>query len=94
MQRRFTFDPQKDAANKAKHGLALDDARDLSWESAVINDARPDRFGKPRMYALGMYRQKVHVVIFAYLGNEAISVISFRRADEQERNMYYDRTQT
>ena len=65
-------------------------ACDLNWESAIINDARPDRFGKPRMYALGMYRQKVHVVIFAYLGNEAISVISFRRADEQERNLYDD----
>jgi len=31
----FEFDPAKDAANIAKHGLSLDAASRLDWNSAV-----------------------------------------------------------
>jgi len=38
---RIEFDPAKDAANKAKHGLSLALVADLEWDSAMVwNDER------------------------------------------------------
>ena len=33
---RVTFDPAKDASNKTKHGMSLDDARGLDWNAALV----------------------------------------------------------
>jgi uncharacterized DUF497 family protein len=47
----FEFDPEKDAANQAKHGLSLERIRDAAWPPEfVAEDARRD-YREERWYA-------------------------------------------
>ena len=79
------WDEPKRLANIAKHGLDFADVRLLDWRTAVIEPAKADRRGRRRMKAIGYFLDGTAVVIFAILGSEAISVISFRVAHEKER---------
>ena len=45
----IVFDPNKDAANKEKHGISLADGSDFEWDEAVLwPDVRRD-YGEARM---------------------------------------------
>ena len=48
-----TFDPAKDAANKAKHGVSLADAEAFEWGSAEVWPDTRRNYGEARMVALG-----------------------------------------
>ncbi len=48
-----TFDPAKDAANLAKHGVSLAVAVDLEWESAVTWPDMRRAYGEPRQCGIG-----------------------------------------
>jgi uncharacterized DUF497 family protein len=89
--RRVECDPRKDVINRRKHRLSLYYAQDVDWEGAVSGISGRDRYGRLRRFAIGMYRDRLHIVIFSDLGAEARSVISFRRADAKERKAYHDR---
>jgi len=82
---KIVWDGPKRLANIAKHGLDFADAIFLDWHNAVIEPARADRHGKRRMKAIGRFVDGTAVVIFATLGTEAISLISFRAAHDKER---------
>ena len=48
----ITFDPAKDAANLAKHGVSLSEVANLEWDEALVwVDARHD-YGESRQSAL------------------------------------------
>lgn len=83
----ITFDPAKDAANIAKHGVSLTVAVDLEWDSAVTwPDARRD-YGESRMIGLASTGARLYCVIFTDRGN-ARRVISLRKANEREVRRY------
>jgi uncharacterized protein len=65
-----------------KHGLDFADVVDFEWETAVI-----DATHSSRMKAIGYFADGTVVVIFAALGIEAISIISFRPASAKERKV-------
>jgi uncharacterized DUF497 family protein len=75
----------KRLANLEKHGFDFADVSDLDWASAVIEEGKPDALGKRRLKAIGYFRDGTAAAIFATLGTEAISIISFRPASEKER---------
>jgi len=83
-----TFDPAKDAANRAKHSLALALAGDLDWESALVwTDVRGDYYGETRQCALALLGDRVHFVAFVdRFGTRRI--ISLRKADERKVKRY------
>jgi len=83
----FDFDPGKDAANIAKHGLSLDAARWLDWDTAVIwPDVRFD-YGEARMSALGYIGMRLYAVAFVDRG--AIRrIISLRKDNPREYRRY------
>jgi uncharacterized DUF497 family protein len=81
----FTWDENKRARNFAKHGLDFADVVNLDWETAVITLS--PKGDQRRFKAVGYYRDGTAVVVFATLGTEAVSIISFRPARADERKV-------
>ena len=81
------FDPAKDLANRAKHGVSLAEAAELDWDAAnIVADLRFD-YGELRMQAYGMLHGRLHVVAFTQRG-VWVRVISVRRANVREIRRY------
>jgi uncharacterized protein len=86
-----TFDPAKNAANEAKHGLSLALAAELEWANAVITpDTRSD-YGEARMVALGYIGLRIMAVVFVDRPPEQPTerrIISLRKANLREVKRY------
>jgi uncharacterized protein len=82
---KIIWDEPKRRANLEKHGFDFADVSELDWENAVVEDGRPDADGRRRLKAIGYFRDGTAAVIFALLGSEAVSIISFRPASDKER---------
>lgn len=84
---RIAFDPDKDAANKAKHGLSLAEAADFDFELAIVLvDDRFD-YGETRYRAFVRQEGAGHCLVFAVDG-ETLRPISYRRAHDKELRRY------
>lgn len=77
----ITFDPDKDAVNRAKHGLSLSLAADMDVE-ALVEDDRFD-YGETRYRAFGFIDGVAHCLVFTLRG-EDVWAISLRRAHAKE----------
>jgi len=86
-----TFDPSKDAANLAKHGVTLTEATGFEWGTAVMwPDTRRD-YGEARMVALGYIGLRIMVLVFVDRPPEQPTerrVISLRKANSREVKRY------
>ena len=84
---RIEFDPAKDEANQAKHGVSLALAAELDWEAALVwFDARFE-YAELRMIALAPKTEILYYVAFVDRG-QARRIISLRRANRREVNHY------
>ena len=78
------FDPEKDAANIAKHGVSLGLADRIDLAGAVIfPDDRRD-YGEPRWLAYHDIGERLHVLVFTERGG-TIRAISLRKANDREQ---------
>ena len=86
-----TFDPAKDAANLAKHGVSLTEAAGFEWGTAVVwPDTRRD-YGEARMVALGYIGLRIMVLVFVDCPPEEPTerrIISLRKANAREVKRY------
>lgn len=86
-----TFDPAKDAANVAKHGVSLTEAAGFEWGSAVVwPDTRRD-YGEARMVALGYIGLRIMALVFVDRPPEEPTerrIISLRKANSREVKRY------
>ena len=76
------WDEPKRLTTLDKHGLDFSILDEAFFTSALIIPAKRGRY-----LAVGRLSDGTVVVIFAYLGTEAISVVSMRHASRQERRM-------
>ncbi len=53
---KITFDPTKDAANIAKHGVSMALASELDWESAQLWQDTRMEYGEIRIIALALIK--------------------------------------
>ncbi len=84
---RVEFDPAKDLANQAKHGVSLAMAAELDWNTALVwVDDRFD-YGETRMIALAPKTETLYYVAFVDRGRVR-RVISLRRANRREVKYY------
>ena len=84
---RIEFDPAKDAANQAKHGVSVALAVELDWEAALVwVDARFE-YKELRMIALAPKTEILYYVAFVERGT-ARRIISLRRANRREVGHY------
>lgn len=82
----FEFDPEKSAANLAKHGIDFEAAQAL-WadNDAVEIDARSET--EPRSAVIGLIGDRLWIAFVTRRG-AAVRIISVRRAREDEATIY------
>lgn len=77
------WDEEKDAQNRAKHGLALADAAQLDWAvGRDIQDGRAD-YGEIRFVRYAMLDLRLHVCVYTMRGDSR-RIISLRKANNRE----------
>jgi len=86
---RIEFDPSKDAANCAKHGVSLALASQLDWDSALVWVDERYQYGELRMVALAPETNILYYVAFVDRG-DVRRIISLRRADRREVKHYVE----
>ena len=88
---RFEWDPRKNRANKAKHGVSFEEARTAFYDehARVIPDPEHSE-DEERFVLLGLSIElRVLVVCHCYRrSDEVVRIISARKADATERNQY------
>ena len=84
----FEFDPAKDTANVAKHGISLAEAAEFDFTAAVI--VIDDRFdyGEVRFRAFGHVHGQGRCLVFTVIDSTTIRAISYRRARYKEMLRY------
>ncbi|WP_412479888.1 BrnT family toxin [Azonexus sp. IMCC34839] len=83
----ITYDPAKDAANIAKHGVSLARASELEWESSVVWPDVRREYGEMRMAAIGYIGLRLYYVAFVDRA-EVRRIISLRKANQREVKRY------
>lgn len=82
---KLQFDPAKDAANFAKHGISLQLAEDIQV-FAILEDDRFD-YGELRFRAFGLIDDVPHCLVFTER-DSVLRPISLRRAHAKEMQRY------
>jgi len=84
---RYTFDPAKEVANRAKHGVSLALAEILfAGPHRIVADDRFD-YGEVRAVAFGLINDRLFVCVYAAREAER-RVISLRKANQREVKRY------
>ena len=84
---RIEFDPAKDAANLAKHGVSLALTAELDWEAALVWVDDRFEYDELRMIALAPKTSILYCVAFVERG-AVRRPISLRRANRREVKRY------
>jgi uncharacterized DUF497 family protein len=88
---KFTWDEQKEAANRQKHGVSFDEARTVFFDEHARLIADPDSSDDEDRFILLGYseRPRLLVVCHCYRENDSIiRIISARKASRPEKNTY------
>lgn len=85
----FTFDPDKDTANIAKHGLSLSDAQLVFNAPDKLTLQSPQK-DEARLMDIAMVEIAGVVLVLVYVLRDPSEVraISLRRASKKERTLY------
>lgn len=86
-----TFDPAKDAVNRAKHGVSLADADEFEWRGAVVWPDTRRNYGEARMVAPGYVGLRIMFMVFVDRPPEQPNerrIISLRKANQREVILY------
>ena len=89
---RFEWDPNKDEANRRKHGLSFDEATDLfSGENDFLEIYDDKHSGEEdRFIAIGPVRAGIVVVVYTERQDDVIRIVSARKATAKEIRLLPD----
>lgn len=82
------FDPDKDKANIAKHGVSLEQAFEMDLHQALTGEDT-SASGEQRFQAIGPIDGRLHVLVYTERPN-GIRPISLRRAEKSEIRRYIE----
>ena len=82
---RITFDPVKNARNIAERSLPFERVAETA---VAVEDDRRD-YGERRLRVMALLGQRLHVTVVTFR-DDAMRVISFRRANSREIKLYAD----
>ena len=91
----FEWDPGKDEANHAKHGVTFEEAREVFDHPRLVSrDTRQD-YGETRFISIGrLFGNPPVVLVVAHTARGSRTrLISARKASRSERKAYYERFQ-
>ena len=77
------FDPEKEAANIAKHGVSLARAKDMVFGEALIETDQRFDYRESRWLAYGELGDRLYVLVFTRR-DDVTRAISLRRANQRE----------
>jgi uncharacterized protein len=77
---RFEFDPAKNEANLAKHGVDMAAVAEFEFDTALIAIDTRKSYSETRYIAVGYITGRLHVLVFAKRGS-TLRVISLRKAN-------------
>ena len=86
------FDPKKDLANRANHGVSLATAASLDWDAALVWIDDRFEYEELRMIALAPETNTLYYVAFVDR-TEVRRIISVRRATRKEVAYYVENFQ-
>jgi uncharacterized protein len=85
---RYLWDEAKRQANLNKHGLDFADAeRVFAGPMVLFEDARTD-YGEQRMIGIGLLETLVVLIVHVET-DDTLRIISMRKADSHETDLYY-----
>jgi uncharacterized protein len=84
------FDPAKNEANIAKHGIDMASAEQFEFDTALVNVDTRHSYGEVRHFAIGYIGERLHVLVFARRGSK-VRVISLRKANRREERAYREK---
>ncbi len=82
----FTFDKNKSASDKQKHGINLNEAKKL-WEDTDYVEVPVKTNDEPRFLIIGKISEKYWTAVITYR-SENIRIISVRRSRKEEIDIY------
>jgi uncharacterized protein len=83
----FEYDPIKSQLNKAKHRIDFDEAQAL-WQDENGIEVQAKSATEPRYLRVAMLNNKLWSAFFTIRDNN-IRIISVRRAQDNEEDLYY-----
>jgi len=81
------FDPTKNIANIAKHGVPFEAVQFFDWDTAQIEEDVRNPYPELRFKATGYIGQRLYVVIYC-MRDTARRIISMRKANPREIRSY------
>lgn len=81
------FDPAKNERNIRERGLSFEKAADFDFESAITTEDTRQDYGESRFRSLGLIGPELYALVFT-VRNEALRIISLRKASRRERKLY------
>lgn len=83
----FEFNPTKNDANQAKHGVALSVAEELEWDTLLCKPDDRQNYGERRVAGYALMGARLYCVVFVDRGSVR-RVISLRKANNREKVLY------
>jgi uncharacterized DUF497 family protein len=87
----YEWDPAKNRANLAKHGVDFADAVAVFEDDLALTRPDPDSRGEHRFLTLGVDPYGRHLIVVFTERGTRIRIISARLASKQERRAYETR---
>ena len=84
---KYDYDPAKDAANLAKHGVSLSMAEHLEWDTLRAREDRRFDYGESRMVGYALRGSCLYCVVYTDRG-DIRRIISLRKTNNREKQDY------
>ncbi len=81
------WNPDKNATNLAKYGVAFEAADRFNWSKALVEADTRQHYGEVRLRALGLIGTRLHVLIYT-IRLTSTWIISLRKANYKEMDRY------
>jgi uncharacterized DUF497 family protein len=87
---RIEWDPDKAAANLAKHGVSFEQASELFTSGVDFLEIFDEAHSlvEERFWAIGRIRRGLVVVVYTEIDEDTVRIISARMATARERALY------
>jgi len=84
---RITFDPAKNKANIAGHGVSLAEADNIDWDAIIEEEDIRENYSEVRMVGYAPIGARVFCVVYTPRNGER-RIISLRKANRREVTRY------
>ncbi len=88
---RFEWDDRKNAQNRRKHGVSFEEAQTVFFDGQALLIADPDHSKQEERFILLGLSSALRTLVVCHCyrrEGEVVRLISARRADRQERELY------